>query len=83
MLRAEAAQGGIGHKLADGGGKRAVRLLLTKPDGNEQGEIFHWSEDEQGMVDELTTKIEHLLKEHGRAALGAAAKAIWNHLEKP
>jgi hypothetical protein len=34
-------------------------------------------------VDDLTTKIEHLLKEHGRAALGAAAKAIWNHLEKP
>lgn len=83
MLRAEAAQGGIGHKLADGGGNRAVRLLLTKPDGNEQGEIFHWSEDEQGKVDELTAKIEQLLKQHGRAGLGAAAKAIWNHLEKP
>jgi hypothetical protein len=83
MLRAEAAQGGIGHKLADGGGNRAVRLLLTKPDGNEQGEIFHWSEDEQGKVDELTAKIEKLLKQHGRAGLGAAAKAIWNHLEKP
>jgi hypothetical protein len=83
MLRAEAAQGGIGHKVADGGGNRAVRLLLTKPDGNEQGEIFHWSEDEQGKVDELTAKIEELLKQHGRAGLGAAAKAIWNHLEKP
>lgn len=83
MLRAEAAQDGIAKELANGGADRAVRLILTKPDGNEQREIFHWTEDEQDKVDELTVKIEQLLKQHGRAALGAAAKAIWNHLEKP
>lgn len=82
MLRAEAAQGGIGKKLADGGGNRAVRLILTKPDGNEQGEILHWSEEEQEQVDELTVKIEQLLKQHGRPALGAAANAIWKHLNR-
>lgn len=82
MLRSEAAQDGITSKLAKGGGERAVRLILTKPDGNEQGEILHWSEDEQAKVDELTLEIEQLLKRHGRPALGAAANAIWKHLNR-
>ncbi len=82
MLRAEAAQGGIGEKLADDGGKRAVRLMLTKPDGHEQGEVLHWSEEEEIQVQKLTKEFSSLIKLHGRPALGAAAKAIWNHLEK-
>lgn len=83
MLRAEAAQGDISKQLADDGGERAVRLILTKPDGHEQGEIFHWSADEEKQVQHLTAEFDKLIKKFGRPALGAAAKAIWNHLEKP
>lgn len=83
MLRAEAAQGDIAKKLADGTGDRAVRLILTRPDGVEQGELLHWSEDEDSKVADLAAQISKIIKTNGRAGLGAAAKALWQHLERP
>ena len=83
MLRAEAAQGDITKKHADGTGERAVRLILTRPDGDEQGELLHWSEEEDFKVNELAAQISKLIELNGRAGLGAAAKAIWQQLESP
>ena len=82
MLRAEAAQGDITKKHADGTGERAVRLILTRPDGGEQGELLHWSEDEDSKVNDIAEQIAKLIKSNGRAGLGAAAKAIWQQLER-
>ena len=83
MLRSEAAQGDITKKHADGTGERAVRLILTRPDGDEQGELLHWSEDEDSKVNDLVIQFSKLIKSNGRAGLGAAAKAIWQQLERP
>jgi hypothetical protein len=82
MLRAEAAQGDVARKKVEGAGDRVVRLMLTRPDGDEQGELLHWSADEDARVAELEIQIAELIRKNGRAGLGATAKALWNHLQK-
>lgn len=81
MLRAEAAQADITRKGIDGDPERVVRLLLTRPDGHEHGELLHWNADEDETVKKLATEISELIQRNGRAGLGAAAKALWSHLE--
>ena len=81
MLRAEAAQADITRKGIDGDPERVVRLLLTRPDGNEHGELLHWNADEDATVQKLIPEISDLIRKHGRAGLGATAKALWSHLE--
>ncbi len=82
MLRAEAAQADVTKKGINNGGERVVRLMLTKPGGDEHGELLHWSEDEEEKVDEIEKLISNLIDKNGRAGLSAAAKAIWNNLQK-
>lgn len=82
MLRAEAAQADITRKGIDGDPERVVRLMLTRPDGNEHGELLHWNSDEDATVKKVEFEISELIRKHGRAGLGAAAKALWGHLEK-
>ena len=81
MLRAEAAQADITRKGIGGDPERAVRLILTRPDGNEHGELLHWNADEDATVKKLAAEISELIRKHGRAGLGATARALWSHLE--
>jgi predicted DNA-binding protein (UPF0251 family) len=81
MLRAEAAQGDVTKKKAEDTGDRVVRLMLTKPDGHEQGQLLHWSLDEDAKVQQLEKEVQTLIRKHGRAGLSATAKALWAHLE--
>lgn len=81
MLRAEAAQADVTRKGIDGDRERVVRLLLTRPDGNEHGELLHWNADEDATVKKVALEIAELIQKHGRAGLGAAANALWSHLE--
>ncbi len=81
MLRAEAAQADITRKGIDGDPERVVRLMLTRPDGNEHGELLHWNADEDATVEKVESEIAELIRKHGRAGLGATAKALWAHLE--
>jgi len=82
MLRAEAAQADITRMGIDGDPKRIVRLMLTRPDGNEHGELLHWNAAEDATVKKIESQITELIQKHGRAGLGATAKALWAHLEK-
>lgn len=82
MLRAEAAQADITRKGIDGDPERVVRLMLTRPDGNEHGELLHWSVDEDATVKRIEKEIAEIISKNGRAGLGATAKALWAHLEK-
>lgn len=81
MLRAEAAQGDVARHKAEGAGDRVVRLMLTRPDGQEHGELLHWSAEEESTVDQLEKQILALIQKHGRAGLGATAKALWATLQ--
>jgi hypothetical protein len=81
MLRAEAAQADITRKGIDGDPERVVRLMLTRPDGNEHGELLHWSVDEDATVKKIEKEIAEIISRNGRAGLGATAKALWAHLE--
>lgn len=81
FLRAEASQSDIAKKGLAGEEKRVVRLMLTRPDGTEHGELIHWAKVEETKVAELETIISNLIKQHGRAGLGATANALWNHLQ--
>jgi hypothetical protein len=81
MLRAEAAQADITRKGIQGDPERVVRLLLTRPDGNEHGELLHWNAAEDDTVNKLAMEISDLIRKHGRAGLGATAKALWSNLE--
>jgi hypothetical protein len=81
MLRAEAAQADIARKGIVGDPERVVRLLLTRPDGNEHGELLHWNADEDPTVKKVASEISEIIRKHGRAGLGAAANALWAHLE--
>lgn len=81
MLRAEAALDDIFKKGLSKEKDRTVRLALTKPNGDEHVELLHWSKSEERKVGELEKTISDLITKNGRAGLGAAAKALWNHLE--
>jgi hypothetical protein len=81
MLRAEAAQADVTRKGIGNSGGRVVRLLLTRPDGNEHGELLHWGEKEDAKVSELEVQISAMIRKYGRAGLGATATALWNHLQ--
>jgi hypothetical protein len=81
MLRAESAQADITCRGINGDPERVVRLMLTRPDGNEHGELLHWNADEDAIVRKLELEISELIRKHGRAGLGATAKALWAHLE--
>lgn len=81
MLRAEAAQGDLTKRKVEGAGDRVVRLLLTRPDGDEHGQLLHWSESEDAKVSELEQQIIALLRKNGRAGISATAKALWAHLQ--
>lgn len=81
MLRAEAAQADITRKGIDGDPERVVRLMLTRPDGTEHGELLHWNAGEDATVKKLEKEIAELIRKNGRAGLGATAKALWAHLE--
>ena len=81
MLRAEAAQADITRKGINGDPERVVRLMLTRPDGTEHGELLHWNAGEDATVKKLEKEIAELIRKNGRAGLGATAKALWAHLE--
>lgn len=81
MLRAEATQGDIIKRGLTKEKDRAVRLALTKPNGDEFAEILHWSKSEEKKVAELEKIIADLIEKNGRAGMGAAAKALWSRLE--
>ncbi len=80
MLRTEAAQGDVTRTKMEGAGDRLVRVILTQPDGHEHGQLFYWSEAEEAKVSEIEQQITALIHKHGRAGLGATAKALWAHL---
>lgn len=82
MLRAEAAQSDVTRKGLNGESERVLRLAITRPDGNEQSQLLHWSKSEEDKVTELEREITAIIEKHGRAGLGATAKALWNHLQK-
>ena len=81
MLRAEAAQADITRNGIYGDPDRVVRLMLTRPDGSEHGELLHWNADEDATVTKLSIEISELIRKNGRAGLGATVKALWSHLE--
>jgi hypothetical protein len=81
MLRAEAANADISKHGLKKNHERVVRIALTKPDGSDHAELVHWGEDEDDKVNKLETQILELIKQNGRAGLGATAKALWAQLE--
>lgn len=81
MLRAEAANADISKHGLKKDQERVVRIALTKPDGSDHTELLHWGEDEDDKVNKLEKQILELIKQNGRAGLGATVKALWTQLE--
>ncbi len=82
MLRAEAAQGDMAKAHAEGKEDQAFRLMLTRPNGDEHGELLYWNKEEDAKVKELEAEFSKLIKKHGRAGMGAAAMALWKNFDQ-
>ena len=64
---------------ADG---EAIRVSLTRHDGQEQDRIVYLSENESAKAEEIEKKLADLLQLHGRVGLAATSRALWKAMEE-
>ena len=63
---------------ADG---EAIRVSLTRHDGQEQDRIVYLSGDESIEVEAIEAQLAELLQRHGRVGLAATSRALWKAME--
>jgi hypothetical protein len=56
---------------------RSIRLTVTRPDGTEADEVFHWGPDEDHRFENAEQALHNLMRSHGKIALAAAAHLFW------
>lgn len=59
-----------------------IRLAITKADGTEREQVFHFTPDEQTILYDLKTEISQILRKNGRLGLIATSEAVWQALDK-
>ncbi|TSJ36586.1 hypothetical protein FO440_22425 [Mucilaginibacter corticis] len=59
----------------------SLRVALTRPDGQERGQVIHFSTSEAEVIDGLEKKISDLLEQYGQLGMAAASNALWKMLD--
>lgn len=72
----------ISFSASPTGESSAIRLSITKSDGTEQEQVFHFSPAEEKTLSQLKTEFSHLFRKNTRLALIAASQAIWHEMGK-
>jgi hypothetical protein len=64
------------------GAVAGIRLSITKSDGSEREQVFHFTSEEQTMLNQLKSEIRQILHKNKRLGLIATSEAVWKELEK-
>ena len=59
---------------------RAVRLVLTQPDGQEVEQVLYVTPDEEGLTADLVERLSTIIVDGDRVALAAAAQVLWERI---
>jgi hypothetical protein len=62
--------------------RNSLRIAITRPTGEEQMRVVHYSNDETMQIDEIRQQVAQLLANKPRLAIIAATKELWAAMEK-
>jgi hypothetical protein len=61
--------------------RHSLRIAITRPTGEEQMKVVHYTQEEEKQIDEIRSQFSRLLGSQPRLSIIAATKELWTAME--